>query len=79
MLQSYIYYLSVMYSDQLLFAARQVHVVYTDQLLGAALSYTLYLITINCVLIKVYVVREEEMESKSPQDKNAPKKSMPDA
>ena len=66
-----------MYSDQLLFAARQVHVVYTDQLLGAALSYTLYLITINCVLIKVYVVREEEMESKT--NKNAPKKSMPDA
>ena len=35
-----------MYSDQLLFAAHQVHVVYYDQLFCAALSYTLYLITI---------------------------------
>ena len=36
-----------MYFDQLLSAARQVHVVYSDQLFGAAHSYTLYLITIK--------------------------------
>ena len=35
-----------MYFDQLLLAARKVHVVYSDQFLGAARWYTLYLITI---------------------------------
>ena len=43
--------LSVMYFDQLLQAARYVHVVYLNQLLGAALSYMLYLIAINVRII----------------------------
>ena len=37
----------VVYSDQLLCAARQIHVVYSDQLLGAAHHIHLYLITID--------------------------------
>ena len=37
-----------MYSDQLLWAARQIPVVYSDQLLGAARHIQLYLITIAC-------------------------------
>ena len=42
-----------MYFDQLLCAARSVHVVYLDQPLCAALSYTLYLITIIKVCLSV--------------------------
>ena len=43
-----------MYSDQLMFAARSVqYVVYSDQLLGAALSYTLYLITILVLIYNI--------------------------
>ena len=37
-----------MYSDQLLCAARQIHVAYSDQHLGAACHIHLYLITILC-------------------------------
>ena len=38
-----------MYSDQLLCAARRIHVVYSNQLLGAARHIHLYLLTIKCV------------------------------
>ena len=47
--------LKVVYSDQHLCAAHQVHVVYSDQLLGAALHIHLYFITIFLVKFGVRI------------------------
>ena len=43
--------------DQLLWAARQLHVVYSDQLLGAARHIHLYLITI--ISLKIFHSQED--------------------